>query len=123
MVLIVRGLKNALDVRGETGDCRLAFGFLHEQDDNGGDLEHELNDRNYGRPCGDVLLRVVVAAPDGAPVAEPDEVGEEREGHEIPESGFLLWVLVLPEEDGECEEGQVVVSSLEIGQGGQEDEC
>ena len=92
-----------------------------QQNDRNFDDEDDHTDEN-GEPAKSSLF-IVETAPNRGPVDNPDEVDNERDGHEVPQSCFLLNVSVVPEQEDEGEQGQVVVWSFEVGQQGQHDHC
>ena len=112
-------LEDVLDVAADISDGPLAVVDLDEGEDHDDHFEYEDDDADEDGEAGEACLLVVEGAPDDRPVDDPDEVDEAADGHEVPDACLLLDVGVVPEEEDEGEEGQVVVRPLEVGQQGQ----
>lgn len=113
-------LKDVFDVATDVGDSLLAVIDLEEG-------QHDYNDFNdedeYADEDGKVAetgFLVVVAAPGRSPIDDPDQIHQQRHNHQVPDSCLLLDVCVVPQQQDESEQRQVVVRTLEVSKQGQD---
>jgi hypothetical protein len=88
--------KNGFDIIWQISDSRFAFAFHDEQDDDSDNLNDQFDDTDDDGEHTDFDLSVVVGVPDGGPVYDPDDIGDDGESHEVPHSRFLLRLAVIP---------------------------
>lgn len=107
--------EDVFDVASDLGDCFFAVLYLQEGEDDYNDFYDEDENAHEDGKVAETRFPVVVAAPGGSPVDDPDEIHQKRHGHQVPDTGLLLDVGIVPKEQDEREEREVVVGALEVG--------
>ena len=103
ILFLLSSLEYWLYVWDNIGYCSLAVVYLQESEHNDHDFDYEDDDTNEDCEAAKSCFLIIEAAPDWSPVDDPDEVDDERNGHEVPQSCFLFDVGIVPKKEDECE--------------------
>ena len=116
-------LEHVFDVRSQLADGFFAVIDLNE----GQDQNHQLKDKDEHTDKDSKIAKsglfVIVASPSNCPVDDPDQIHQQRNRHQVPDSCLLLHVSVVPQQNYEREQRKVVVWPLEVGEQTQDDNC